>query len=199
MRIKHARLQIPFLARLTAFGWAAAMLASSSQAAFHLWSVRELYTNLDGTQQFIEFVDAFGSQQFVGGQTIQVTDQAGTTTHTFTIPNDLPDESFNRAFLIATSGFAAAPGAVAPDFIIPDGFLFAGGGTFDFFGLNSGTYNPLPTDGILSREFDSNTNQSNSPQNFAGAVGHVAPEPTTWALLGAAGLASCLLMRRRAA
>ena len=175
------------------------MLTSSTQAAFHFWVIRELYTNLDGTSQFIEFYDEFGGQQFVANQQIQVTDQAGTTTHTFTIPNDLPDESFGRAFLIATSGFAASAGAVTPDYIIPNGFLFPAGGTIAFFGLNSGPYSALPTNGVLSRDFGSGMNQSNSPENFAGAVGHVVPEPASWVLLGIGGIGCCWLMRRRAA
>jgi len=174
-------------------------LTGSVRAAFHLWSIRELYTNLDGTSQFVEFYDAFGGQQFVNSQQIQVTDQAGTTTHTFTIPADLPGDSFDHSFLIATSGFAASAGAVTPDYIIPNGFLFQGGGTINFFGLNSGGYSALPTNGILSRNFDGNTNQSNSPQNFAGSVGHVVPEPASWVLLGLGGFGCCWLMRRRSA
>jgi hypothetical protein len=38
--------------------------------------------------------------------------------------------------------------------------------------------------GILSRDFGSNTNQSNNPQIFTGSVGHVVPKPTSWILLG---------------
>jgi len=182
-----------------ALGCAAATMSNSTHAAFHLWNIRELFTNPDGTQQFIEFFDTFGGQQFVGGQQIQVTDQAGTTTHTFTIPESLPGESFGHAFLIATSGFASAAGAVTPNFTMPAGFLFPDGGTINFFGLNSGSYSALPKDGILSRDFDGNTDQSNSPQNFAGSVGHVVPESTTWALLGLGGIAFCFLFRRRAA
>jgi serralysin len=173
------------------------MLTGSAQAAFHLWSIRELYTNLDGTSQFIELYDGSGGQQFVGGQQIQITDQAGTTTHTFTVPNNLPNDSFNHAFLIATSGFAASAGAVPPDYVIPNGFLFSNGGTINFFGLNSGGYTALPTNGILSRDFDGGGNQSNSPQNFAGSVGHVVPEPASWVLLGIGGFGCSWLMRRR--
>ncbi len=175
------------------------MLGTSADAGFHLWSIRELFTNLDGTVQFIEFSTTSGNQQFVSGQTIQVQDQAATTTHTFTIPANLPSDSANKTFLLGTSTLLAA-GGPAPDYTIPSNFLFTAGGTITFFGANSGAYTALPTNGVLSRVFPGTTNQTNSPRNFAGTSGQVVvPEPTTWALLGIGGIGCCLLMRRRAA
>ena len=142
-----------------------------ARAAFHLWNIREVYTDASGTRQFIEFSTAFGSQQFVQNQQVRVTDSGGTTTHTFTIPSNLPGDTTGHAFLIATTG-ADASGAPTPDYVIPDNFLFAGGGTISFFGANSGSYTSLPTDGTLSRTWGGG-NAVNSPQNFAGQTGTI--------------------------
>ena len=175
------------------------MLTNSASAAFHLWTVRELFTNLDGSQQFIELFCPTGGQTQVGGQVLQVTDQAGTTTHTFTVPANVSGDTTNHAYLIATSGFAAAAGAVPPNGTISSGFLFPAGGTISFFGTpTSNAYTALPTNGVLSRALPGGTNQTNTPQNYAGQIGQV-PEPTTWALLGLGGIGCCFLMRRRAA
>ena len=188
------------LLQLTALGCAAAMLSSSASAAFHLWTIRELFTNLDGSQQFIELFTTSSSQTVLSGQQIQVTDQAGTTTHTFTIPANVSGNTANRAYLLATSAFAAAPGAVTPDAIVPSGFLFPAGGTINFFGTPaSNVYTALPTNGVLSRAYPGTTNQTNSPQNYAGASGQVVPEPATFALFGLGGVGLCALLRRRSA
>ena len=184
---------------LLALGCAAALLNQSAQAAFHLWTIRELYTNLDGTQQFIELFCPFAGQTVIGGQQIQITEQATSTVHTFVIPANLGSDTTNHAYLLSTSTLQAA-GAPAPNAVIPANFLFKGASTIAFFGSNSGAYTALPTDGLLSRSFSTGTNQTNSPQNFAGATGQVVvPEPTTWALLGMSGVGLCVLMRRRAA
>src|SRR5882762_7539822 len=118
------------------------------QAAFHLWSLREVYTDSSGSLQFIELVDNFGGEQFVGGQQIQVSNLGGTITHSFTFPSNLPSESLNHAFLLGTAGLQAA-GGPAPDFIVPANFLFAAGGSISFFNA-SGSYTALPTDGVNS-------------------------------------------------
>jgi hypothetical protein len=172
------------------------MITSPAQAAFHLWNIREIYTDASGSLQFIEFFCNSGSQQFVGGQQITVTPTGGGTAHTFTLPSNLPGDTLNHAFLIATTA-ADAAGAPTPDFVLPANFLFAGGGTISFFGQNSGTYTALPTDGVLSRTWGDG-NAVNSPQNFAGQAGVVAvPEPAAWALAALGGFGLLVVLRRR--
>jgi hypothetical protein len=184
--------------------FASLMFAQPAQAAFHLWSLQQIYTNNTGTLQFIELSTQFSGQPFVGGQQIQVSNTGATQTHTFTIPSNLPfsPDTANRTFLIGTAGLHAA-GGPAPDYpTLPNNFLFSGGGTISFFGANSGPYNALPTDGTLSRTFVGGGNAVNSPKNFAGQVGRVViPEPGTFALLAIGAVSSlvCLFMRRRAA
>src|SRR5262245_14383782 len=180
--------------------WAGAFLAAATapkaQAAFHLWTITEVYTNSSGTLQFIEFFDQFGGQEFVNNQSIHVTNVGGSQTHDFTIPTDLPGDSFNHHFLIGTAGIQAA-GGPAPDYIMPNGFLFAAGGTISYFGLNGGPYSALPTDGSLSRTWNGG-NAVNSPQNFAGQSGTVVvPEPAALALLTCGGVCLLSLLRRR--
>src|SRR5436309_315206 len=133
------------ISRCAALLVTAMMAKSSAQAAFHLWNIREIYTDGSGSYQFIEFFTSQSSQQFVGGQQVQVSNIGGTQTHTFTIPSNLPGDTFNHAFLIATSA-ASAAGAPTPDYILPDNFLFAAGGTISFFGANRGAYSAMPTD-----------------------------------------------------
>ncbi|HKC53237.1 MAG TPA: hypothetical protein VKC33_01180, partial [Burkholderiales bacterium] len=69
------------------------LLATSgaAQATFHLWRITELYSNADGTVQFIELKAFDSGQQFVKNHT--VTSSQGTTTHRFVIPSDLPGDT----------------------------------------------------------------------------------------------------------
>jgi hypothetical protein len=170
-----------------------------ASAAFHLWNLAEIYTNSSGTLQFIELFTTSGSQQFVVNQQISVTNLAGTMTNTFTIPTNLPGNSANKSFLLGTAGIQAA-GAPIPDYIIPNNFLFAAGGTINFFGANSGAYTALPTDGTLSRTW-AGGNAVNTPTNFAGQAGTiVVPEPATvmGVTFAVMGLTACLRRRRSA-
>ncbi len=186
------------LVRCAAFGAAATMIATQAQAAFHLWNIREIYTDASGSLQFIEFFSNSGSQQFVGGQQITVTPIGGGAPHVFTIPSNLPGDTLNHAFLIATAG-ADAAGAPTPDYVLPANFLFPGGGTISFFGANGGAYTALSTDGVLSRTWGGG-NVANTPQNFAGQVGFVVvPEPSTLALFATGALGLWVVLRRRSA
>jgi len=114
--------------------------------SFHRYTINELYSNADGSIQFIEMsVGNFNGEGFWHGNSISDTQNG--VTHSFTFPSDLPSEqTANTKVLIATQGFANL-GIVTPDFIIPANFLFINGGTFNYANVDSWTYTQLPTDG----------------------------------------------------
>ena len=141
-------------------------IAGPIHASFHLWQITEVYSNADGTVQFIELSTAFGLEQFVGGHAITATQ--GASTNTFTLPTNLPSDSTNKKFLIATQGFAAL-NLVTPDYVVPNNFLFIPNGTVNWAGVDSVTYGALPNDGVLSIDRNAVTG-INSPTNFAGAT-----------------------------
>lgn len=176
MPMKMLRFLVPFLLFALAF---------EAHATFHLWRIAQLYSNADGTVQYIELTAYAGGQQFVGGHTVVVTQ--GATSHSFTFPGNLPGDTAMtdgggyygggmttyKSMLIATQGFAAL-GIVTPDYVVPNGFLFTGGGTVTYAeGADAWTYGALPTDGRLALNRNGTTS-ANSPMNFAGESGSVS-------------------------
>lgn len=161
--------------------------------SFHLYDIIELYSNADGSVQFIELrVGNVDGESMWQGKAITVSQDSGTSTgggggyggpgpspsgnHVFTFPKNLPSmATANTSVLIATRGFADL-GIATPDFIVPSGFLFKNGGTVDFAGADSVTYGALPTDGIHSLNRGGAT-VINSPKNYAGASGTVPGNP----------------------
>jgi len=181
---------------------------STAHATFHSWEINELYSNTDGSIQFIELFEAKGDDD----SHLLLTDNAQLTStgidgliiHLMaSFPNDLPSNlTANKFFLIATTGFAGLDGAVTPDYILPDEFLFTGGGTVDF-GLDVSiiTHGALPIDGLLSLNADGSTG-TNSPTNFAGATGSiiapaVVPIPAAAWLFMSGLLGLVVIVRRR--
>ena len=164
-----------------------AALALPANATFHLWYINEIYSNADGSVQYIELKAAASGQQFIKGHTMRST--SGGNSHSYTIPTDLPGDSAEggydpggygyggggdvtyKTFLIATQGFAAL-NLVAPDYVVPNGFIFRDGGTLNWGeGSDTFTHGALPTDSrSLSRD---RTPQATSPMNFAGAFAQV--------------------------
>lgn len=187
------------MVRCAAVGAVASLITSPAQAAFHLWNIREVYSDASGSLQFIELFSGSSGQNFLGGQSITVTPVGGAS-QTFTIPANISSATASHALLFGTAGIQAL-GAPTPDYILPNNFLFQGGGTISFFGANSGAYLSLPIDGLLSRTWSSGGNALNTPQNFAGQVGMLTPvpEPSTFALLGAGAFGLWLMHRRRSA
>ncbi len=157
-----------------------ACAGSPAWASFHLWDTSEVYSNADGTIQFIELFTTEIFEHLLEGH------YYGSNEHDFTFPNNLPSsDTANKRFLMATVGFAALPGAPQPDFIIPDGFVnicgdtlelrtSVDGTTWDSFSFGEGF---LPVDGTLSLNRDLSTG-ANSPTNFAGDTASIiAPGP----------------------
>lgn len=144
--------------------------------SFHLYDINEIFSNADGSVQFIELrVGASNGESLWKGHDITVTQNG--VTHTFTFPTDLPStQTANTSVLIATAGFAALK-SVTPDFIVPAGFLFQGSGTVNFAGVDVFNYSNLPTNGTSSLVVGGST-ATNSPTNFAGQTGSVTVPST---------------------
>jgi hypothetical protein len=146
--------------------------ASSAFAAFHLFRIEQIYSNADGTVQFIVLRESAG----VNGENFWQ-NQALTSTHLgvanpVTFPSNLPSASTaGKRVLVATPGFAAL-GLVTPDYMIPNGFLATDGGTVNYAGVDQVTYTALPTDGVHAIDRTGATIQ-NVATNFAGKAGSV--------------------------
>ncbi len=99
-----------------------ALAAIPAPAANHLWHVKEVFTNADGSVQFIELFNSFGSEQFVGGETLRANSDG--MIKNFVIPSNLvvtpPQTTANTHFLVATPDFVNFAGSVTPNYTLPD-------------------------------------------------------------------------------
>src|SRR5258708_18362382 len=162
---------------------AAALVASHANATFHTFVVNEVYSNADGTVQYVELREAlgFGGQGQLVGHSLTSTSTHTGVTKTFPFPNDLPSNTALKKVLIATQGFAALS-VVAPDYVMPNGFLATDGATVNYAGVSSMTYGdapltPLPIDGVSA--LSSSGVVMNAPTNFAGAMATLVALPVT--------------------
>jgi uncharacterized repeat protein (TIGR01451 family) len=148
-----------------------------------MWDVEEIFICGDGSEQFIELRNPTSANQGTEfeEEDLIATNLAGTQTHIFTFPSDVAPPTGNKSVLIATSGFSSLPGSVTPDFILPDNFLFPGGGMVRLAVYDSVSYGTgqLPLDGLhsLNRQGGNLTSATNSPRNYAGQAGSVSCPP----------------------
>jgi hypothetical protein len=156
----------------------AALVAPLAGASFHTFEIDSLYSNADGTVQYVVLHETagFGGQQFLQGH--QLTAQHGSTVKSFPFPSNLPSGSTGgRYALIASQGFAAL-GVMTPDYVMPNGFLPTDGGTVNYAGVDQVTYAALPTDGVNALKRNGNM-AANEARNFAGQVGSAPALPVT--------------------
>ena len=155
----------------------AAMLAvDAAQASFHTFVIETIYSNADGTVQFVVLRETQGSpgENLWSGH--MLTSTHGGNTITFPFPSDLPsNRTGGKAVLVATQGFAALA-LITPDYVVQNGFLATYGGTLNYAGVDQLTYGPLPTDGAsaISR---TGASVPNIATNFAGATAVIPPLP----------------------
>ncbi|MDQ6630141.1 MAG: hypothetical protein M3Y82_00090 [Verrucomicrobiota bacterium] len=153
---------------------------SSAYAAFHTWKVNEIYSNADGSVQFIEMKEAsgFNGQNLLSGHSITCTGPAGTTTFNFS--NLASSTTANKFFLIGTSNLVSVPGGLTPDFVFtnPGPFLSLNSGSINFAGVDVITYTNLPANGSGAITRSGSTliaTTNNSPVNFGGASNSIVP------------------------
>src|SRR5438046_3081190 len=123
------------------------LAASLARADFATLVIDELYSNADGSVQYVVLHEAQGTNgaNLLTGHTLSAT-HAGVT-KVFTFPTDLPSATTaNSRVLIGSNGFAALR-AIAPDYQMPDRFLPTDGGTVNYAGVDQIAYATLPVDG----------------------------------------------------
>jgi hypothetical protein len=182
---------------LTAFAAVLAPVAVSHGSA-HLWVIKEIFTNHDGSVQFIELFTAGVNERFLNIHTITANSDGLINTYEF--PADLTTTTTNKHLLIATANFGSLPGGVPQDFAtappLPANFFnpnatsieFIYGHTIDHLTVAG---SQIPKDGVNSLT-DTNLTINNgpdvmvagvnSPTNFAGQFGSVnLPPPASLA------------------
>jgi len=129
------------------------------------FQITQLFSNLDGTLQFIQLTETAGlnGQHHFAGLTLTSTHDG--ITKTFTFPNDLPTDQTAHMTVVAAvaSDYGSGPEillslfrpgsrqvvAYYPEFVLPPRFLATDGGAINFAGADQMTYASLPTDGIM--------------------------------------------------
>ena len=139
------------------------------------FAIDQVYTNADGTVQFIVVRDHgahdcdAGENQWAG-QSLISRGPAGPRTYVFTV--NLPTcQTSGKRMLIATEAFAAL-GLVTPDYVIPDDFVQYPSGGLNFANVGDLSYTNLPNDGIHALD-GSGATVVNLATNLAGASASV--------------------------
>ena len=145
-------------------------------AGAHTWRVNEIFSNADGTVQFVELRESGGGQFETGVGGHLVTSESGGSV---TIGSNVASPTSFKSILFGTAAYDLLPNSPTPDYIIPPNFFAISGDSVSYNPYSTLTFPAVPTDGILS--FDANLNTNiNSPTNYAGQTGSVnaAPPPT---------------------
>jgi hypothetical protein len=156
---------------------ALALWAASAVAEFHTYKIEQIFSNADGTVQFVVMHESAGmsEENFWMGNTFTSTHLG--TTQTFVFRNNLAGAmcgyygcggggTANTRVLIASQGFAALH-LVTPDFIVPNGFIATDGATLNYAGVDFVAVNALPTDGVHALDRNGAV-VPNMATNFAG-------------------------------
>ncbi len=147
-------------------------------ATFHLFRIDQVYSNADGSVQYVVMRESTGSngENLWAGNPLSTTSTSGTKQQ-FTFPADLPSSATaSKSVLIATSGFNALVG-FAPDYVIPNGFIPLTGGILSYVnGTDQITLPVLPTDGATAIDRNG-THVSATPKNFAGNTATLTAPP----------------------
>jgi hypothetical protein len=146
---------------------------AAALAANHTWDVSEVFSNADGTIQFVELKETNGGNSEGGVGNGQIMSNL----KTFAGTNGVVAGTANKFYLVATQAFADLPGAPVPDAIITSGllpfFFDPAGDSVDFRVYDTCTFGAIPTDGIDSYNCLGASTGPNTPTNFAGASGSV--------------------------
>jgi len=167
----------------SALAVAAALIGPSAYATYHTFQIQEIFSNADGTIQYVVLHEALGmnGQNMLTGHTF--TASQGMAQQIYAFMQDLPggecgyyscnpSPTAHSRVLIATQGFAAL-NIVTPDYIIPNNFIPLANGTVNYAQVDQVSYNSLPTDGVSAIDRNGNV-IPNLATNFLGQAASVA-------------------------
>jgi hypothetical protein len=199
--MKEARMRARLILVSALLAGSLLVASSTSNASHHLWRLKSLFSNADGSVQWVQLFVTDSGEPNVGAFTVK------SNTNTFSFLTNLPNSNTaNTWILLATSNFAALHGGIAPDYIIPANFFSTGGDTLTYATtVDSWTFGAVPMDGVSQLNRDGTTAR-NVAINFAGQsttvnLGQTVPAVGTWGvalLVGALLLVGSGLLRARA-
>ena len=149
------------------------LIFAGPASAFDAWEIEEIFSNYDGSIQYIKLSTASENQQNLAGHEIRALDGSGAPLQNFLFPSSLSGSTANRSVLIGTSAFSELT-QLAVDYQLPDGFLPLDGGTVQLPEIDSLTYQrtQLPRNGSQALRADG-TISAAMPANFAGLTAAV--------------------------
>jgi hypothetical protein len=152
----------------------ALLVGTSAQGGIHTWDVGEVFTNADGTIQFVEFVEANGGNFETG----IANGETASNAKDFGWSGAPVANTANKRYLVGSQTFQNLTGAPPVDATMPllvlPFFFQPASDTVSFSIYDSCVFTGVPTNGVGSRSCESNTNQTtNSPTNYAGASASV--------------------------
>ncbi len=118
-----------------------------ADASHHNWRVVEVFTNEDGTLQFIQMESERENETNLSCCLFTSSNTATGASISYAFPSDLAEDSLDKNLLLGTAGIEAAYG-IRPDYIIPDNYLFPTNGGIQY--NEPVLWDQLPTDGINS-------------------------------------------------
>lgn len=149
----------------------------------HTWRVTEIFSNADGTIQFIELTECCGLPNELGVNNGLI----ASNSNSFNMVGlGVTGSTANKSILIASQGFAELCGAPTPNYIIPNGMLpfffstTADNVRYATYGNIAFTAGQLPLDGVNSLHRSAvgsppppPFSAPNSPRNYAGVTGFI--------------------------
>jgi hypothetical protein len=178
MTIKSVKRVVPIL------GLAGLLAAAGSPAIAggHTWQVSELFSNADGTIQFVELKEPAGATAENSVSFYFVT----STARSYDITTNVAGNTAFKTLLFGTPAFCALfnqlPGNPTCDFQFSAGqtpFFVTSGDTVGYSALGQHVTfaaGQLPTDGVNSLNANLTTGP-NSPRNYAGGTGQIDATP----------------------
>ncbi len=129
------------------------MLSSFAFAAFHLFTIEQVYSNADGTVQFVVLTTSTNGEDAWSLGARLVATPTGGAPRTASLTRNLPSSNTaGKRVLVASQGFADL-GLITPDFIISNNFIPTGPAKLEYSPGSSSNmlvWQALPTDGVNS-------------------------------------------------